>query len=133
MAMASTLEKEVEKSILEFLEWYPGYFWKNNSVGVYDARKGVYRKAKSKYIINGVSDILGVLNGKFIAIEVKSAKGRLSESQKEFLYQVNEEGGIGFVARSVEDVRRNLQDEFTSRRQVLIQKSLSGAEDVPEL
>ena len=131
--MASTSEKEVEKSILEFLEWYPGYYWKNNSVGVYDARKQVYRKAKSKYIINGVSDILGVVNGKFVAIEVKSAKGRLSESQKDFMHQVKDKGGIAFVARCIEDVKRNLQDEFTTARQRDVQNSLSKAADVSEM
>lgn len=131
--MASKLEKEVERSILDFLLLYPGKFWKNNSVGVYDARKGVYRKARSVHLINGVSDILGVMNGKFIAIEVKSAKGRLSESQKQFLHDIQEEGGIAFVARSIEDVKRNLEHEAKIYKTRELRKSLSQAEDLPEL
>jgi hypothetical protein len=52
--------------------------------------------------------------GKFLAIEVKNAKGRLSSHQEAFLNRVNEEGGIAFVARSVDDVIDNLglRDRF---------------------
>lgn len=131
--MASTLEKKVENDILEFLLWYPGKFWKNNSVGVYDPIKKCYRKAKSKHIINGVSDILGVMNGRFIAIEVKSAKGRLSESQKDFIHEVKQHGGIAFVARSIQDVKDNLEDEAKRYRSETVQSSLAQAEDLPEM
>tara|TARA_Y100000114_G_scaffold35823_2_gene31361 strand:- start:1369 stop:1740 length:372 start_codon:yes stop_codon:yes gene_type:complete len=123
----------VENSILEFLLWYPGKFWKNNSVGVYDPVKKCYRKAKSKHIINGVSDILGVMNGRFIAIEVKSAKGRLSEAQKDFIHEVKQNGGIAFVARSLQDVKDNLEDEAKRFRSKAEQSSLAQAKDLSEM
>ena len=101
-------EKQIENSILDFLSYLPGCYWKNNSVGVYDPIKKVHRKP-GKYHRNGVSDILGFDNtGKFIAIEVKTSKGRLSQNQKLFLEDVNRNGGVGFVARSVDDVRKEL-------------------------
>ena len=101
-------EKQIENTILDFLSHLPGCYWKNNSVGVYDPIKKVHRKP-GKYHRNGVSDILGFDNtGKFIAIEVKTAKGRLSQNQKLFLEDVNRNGGVGFVARSVDDVRKEL-------------------------
>lgn len=53
----------------------------------------------------GVSDIIGLTRqGRFFAIEVKAPKGKLSPAQDEFLFRVNASGGIGIVARSVEDV-----------------------------
>lgn len=52
----------------------------------------------------GVADILGIFNGRFLAIEVKRPGNPLTRCQKHFLDSVNREGGIGFVARSIDDV-----------------------------
>lgn len=106
-------EKVIEYQILTWLETqracgFPCIAWKNQSVGVYDPVKGVYRKAHSHFNRNGVSDILGIWNGKFLAIEVKSMRGRLSEYQKSFIEDVTKNGGIAIVARSVEDVKHAL-------------------------
>lgn len=98
-------EKEIENQILEYLSVIPGHFWKNQSTGLYDPTKRRFRKNNNKYHINGVSDILGILpNGIFVAIEVKTPKGRLTDSQKTFLKEITLNGGIAFVARSVKDV-----------------------------
>lgn len=52
----------------------------------------------------GIADILGIYNGRMLAIEVKKPGGKVSPHQRSFLKRVNEEGGIGFVAYSVDDV-----------------------------
>jgi hypothetical protein len=52
----------------------------------------------------GVADILGCFKGKFLAIEVKTPGGKVTERQQAFLDRVNYEGGLAFVARSVEEV-----------------------------
>ena len=57
----------------------------------------------------GIADILGCWKGRLIAIEVKTPRGKLSEKQEQFLMEVNAAGGLGFVARSVEDVMRELE------------------------
>ena len=41
---------------------------------------------------------------RFLAIEVKTKTGKVSPDQVKFLNRVNESGGLGFVARSVDDV-----------------------------
>lgn len=102
-------EKLIENAILERLSYVKdGFFWKSNTIGVYDPVKKVFRKSRSKYLINGVSDILGVYQGRFVAIEVKTAKGRVSENQKRFIDNINKHGGLAFVARSVADVEKGL-------------------------
>jgi len=106
-------EKQIENAILRYLELLPDCFaWKNNSVGIYDPVKKIYRKSWNKYAINGVSDILGVYKGKALAIEVKTpkTKNKVSEAQKNFLYQFNKRGGLGFVASSVNDVKHVLEN-----------------------
>lgn len=57
---------------------------------------------------NGVADILAWKGGKAYAIELKSAVGRLRPEQKAWLDRFTEEGGIAFVARSLDDVLRVL-------------------------
>jgi penicillin-binding protein-related factor A (putative recombinase) len=81
---------------------------KIDNVGIYDAKKGIYRSRQNNFKLKGVSDIIGIFNGKFLAIEVKSAKGKLSEHQIEFLLNVESHGGIAIIARSVEDVEQAL-------------------------
>jgi Holliday junction resolvase len=57
----------------------------------------------------GVPDIIGCWKGKLLGIEVKTKSGKLSERQALFIESINLEGGIAFVARSVEDVMERLR------------------------
>jgi hypothetical protein len=52
--------------------------------------------------------VVATIRGIFLAIEVKSATGRLRPAQQAFLDTVTAAGGRAFVARSVEDVRKEL-------------------------
>lgn len=76
-------------------------------MGTYDPKEGKFRRP-SKYYKRGTADILGIYKGRPLAIEVKSEKGRLSIHQKLFLQEFQNNGGIAIVARSVEDVVRQL-------------------------
>lgn len=102
--MPELSEKQIENAILNYLAYVDGFFWKNNSVGIYDAKKGLYRKSRNKFAINGVSDIIGVYKGRAVFIEVKAKRGRLSPSQVKFLDEVKKQGAIAGVAKSVDDV-----------------------------
>jgi penicillin-binding protein-related factor A (putative recombinase) len=102
-------EKAIENSILSFLKFNGIFAWKVESQGTYDAAKGIYRRKQSVHHLRGVSDIIGLLpSGRLFACEVKSEKGRLSEHQKAFLENIKLNGGIAFVARSIDDVAMNL-------------------------
>ena len=95
------LEKEIETNILNFLELLPECFaWKNNNFGTY----GAHRKAKSRFLPNGVPDILGIYKGQFLAIEVKQPKKKLSPEQIEFINNIKIQGGIAFRADCLTDV-----------------------------
>jgi len=105
-------EKDVENSILEYLAYRGIFAWKNQSVGIWDAKKKIYRKSNNKYHVNGVSDILGVLpNGKVLCIEVKSPSNRdRPKHQREFISQVSSSGGVAFFADSVKVVDTRLKE-----------------------
>ena len=52
----------------------------------------------------GMSDIMGALmDGRTLAIEVKSRTGRMRPGQEEFLASIRAAGGVAGVCRSVED------------------------------
>jgi hypothetical protein len=97
------LEKEIEKNILYFLDEIGIFAWKNQSVGIFDPKKKIFRKNHSKFAIKGVSDIIGLLaNGRALFIEVKAKKGILSDDQRIFLVKAQDNGAVAFVSRSVE-------------------------------
>ena len=52
----------------------------------------------------GVSDILACYRGRFIAIEIKAPKGRVSTAQMQFLAEVKINGGLSYCVRSVDDI-----------------------------
>jgi len=45
----------------------------------------------------------------FLAIEVKSEKGKPTKEQQNFIEQVNKSGGIGIITNNVEDVINKLK------------------------
>lgn len=93
-------EKDIQNSIMRLLKKHGIYHWRNNS-GVTKIGNRIVSFGKK-----GSSDIFCFFEGKFIAIEVKSETGKLTESQEEFLNKVNEqEYCLGFVARSKEEVK----------------------------
>jgi hypothetical protein len=69
-----------------------------------------YKHAQGPFGRAGISDIIGMYNGRYLAIEVKTKTGRVSEHQQEFIDEVKANGGIAFVARSVDDVINGLRE-----------------------
>lgn len=100
-------EKILQKSILHFLQVKKFFVWENKTAATFNPNTG-WRRFDG---LRGVSDLLGILpRGRFLAIEVKTGKGRLTQAQKEFITEINERGGLAFVARSIEDVERGLAE-----------------------
>jgi hypothetical protein len=88
-------ESEITDSIRSYLDIRGVFHWKNWG--------GPMSKA-------GVSDILGCYRGRMLAIEIKGPNGRLSDKQQAFIDRINEEDGLAFVATSVEDVIKKLEE-----------------------
>lgn len=100
-------EYVIKRNIITWLRYNGVFAWCQSNAAIWDAKRGSYRKM-SALQKRGVADVLGIWNGRFLAIEVKSKTGKLSPYQQEFLDDVNRHGGIGFMARSIEDVATKL-------------------------
>jgi hypothetical protein len=99
-----TPETQLKRAINKFLKSFGIFtFHVLQGLGAYKGisdRIGLYEKkvkcphCKKKFMCKG----------HLLAIEVKSPKGKLSQYQKDFLEQVEKNGGIAMVAWSVDDV-----------------------------
>jgi hypothetical protein len=101
-------EAQILKAVMALLKRHPkvAQCWRQNS-GTFQERN---RDGSVRYIrantAKGMSDIMGVLkDGRTLAIEVKSATGRMRPGQEEFLATIRQAGGVAGVCRSVEDAQ----------------------------
>lgn len=95
-------ETELMNRILVAISAIPGVLaWRNNTGAL---------KVDDRFVRYGLcpgsSDIIGLYNGRFFALEVKTARGQVSAQQFAFLKAINANGGIGKVVRSIEDAER---------------------------
>lgn len=68
-----------------------------NNTGVYDPFLKRFRKSGTR---KGIADIIGLINGRYIAIEVKFGKDRQSEEQKKIQAEIEGAGGIYLIAHT---------------------------------
>jgi len=125
MKTKTASETSIQRSILAYLKAKGVFAFRVNTGGV--MRKG--RWCPSPTVTKGTADIIAIQRktlmreypvagfkqlvtfspvgaiGQFVAIEVKSAKGKLSPAQEVFKANVEKAGGIYVVARSVKDVQ----------------------------
>jgi len=97
-------EKEIQNAILRTFGTLPHLrLWRAN-VGV--ARMG---PRVVRFGVPGQADLTGILpDGRRLEIEVKSSTGRQSPDQQAFQRIIERFNGLYILARSVEDVRRQL-------------------------
>lgn len=94
-------EKEIKRQIRDVLNASGIWHYNHYNGGAFNPKKGI-------------SDIIGIYQGRFLAIEVKHEDwmppnpGMKSwahyKDQKDFLDEVNRAGGIGFFANCPEDI-----------------------------
>ena len=92
-------ETEIQKAILDYLRLKGRFFWRNNSGAFKTESGGFYRVGTA-----GAPDIIGCVDGKFVGLEVKTEKGKLSVDQQAFARGLRTAGGAFHLVRSIDDV-----------------------------
>lgn len=82
-------ESQIQKEIIDFLQEQPKVYL----VKVHSATKA------------GVPDLLTCIHGRFVALEVKTLKGKASELQLTNIKRIRDAGGLAFVVRSRDEVK----------------------------
>jgi VRR-NUC domain len=86
--------------------------WRNNTgSALQDFGSGGMRPLKYGLCV-GSSDLIGIVapHGRLIALEVKTASGRVTREQQQFLTLVERMGGVARVVRSVDEAVRAVDD-----------------------
>lgn len=96
------------KAILRHLSLFGYNVWRQNNGGVFDPKTGKFRR--NPLHKKGVPDVIGYhrKTGRFICVEVKTGKDRLSPYQEQFLQEAAEAGCIAFVAHDYQDFVKKL-------------------------
>lgn len=96
-------ERNIQAAIMQALSQAGCLVWRNNTGALPDRRGILVRYG----LCIGSSDIIGIMpDGRFLAVEVKTKTGRVTEAQENFLAAVRARGGVAGVCRSVEDALR---------------------------
>jgi hypothetical protein len=94
-------EGAIQDAIRVALSGEPGLvLWRNN-VGIAE-----HRGQRVRYgLAVGSADLVGCLDGRFVALEVKTATGRVAPEQRLWLDLVRRHGGFAAIVRSVDEAR----------------------------
>jgi len=88
-------EGERQALILIAIGALPGaHFWRNNTGAFHDGKRLI------RFGAPGSADILGCYHGRFVAIECKAKRGRISAEQEIWRAAVLAAGGVYIVART---------------------------------
>lgn len=109
-------EKDEQNRVMEYLAYHAdAMIWMQNTTGVYDPIKKIFRKAQSKYFKVGMPDIGGLWKRRGIVIEMKRPKtlmqrpGSPTQDQVNFLNEYADKGGISILAWTLQDVIEELK------------------------
>lgn len=93
-------ETELQKAILDLLAHIPNCYAFRSGSGLIKTEAGNYFRTGKK----GCPDIIACLKGRWIGIECKVGKNKLSPFQKQAQEDIEKAGGIYLIAYSLDEV-----------------------------
>jgi hypothetical protein len=87
--MRKITERELTRLIMDYLKWVP-----NSS----------FKKIRGSMGMKGILDIIGCWEGRYIELEVKTERGRLTPEQQARIEEIRKAGGMAEVITSLEEV-----------------------------
>jgi hypothetical protein len=114
----SNAETDIHNRILVALsrEFHPrGIFWRQNA--------GRIRSDRGAWVSlgpPGIADIVGVIDGRGVFVEVKTKTGKQREAQRKFQKAIEKAGGIYILARSPEEAIEKVEAAFLRHTELYI-------------
>lgn len=105
MSTQKIKEKDIQKAILDWLKLSKIFCYKNSTVGIFKKSTGAYIPSQSV----GSPDIVCVIEGRYVGMEVKKPGYGLRESQVEFRRALEAAGGEYHIVRSVDEAQKVVQ------------------------
>lgn len=105
-------ETELMNTIRATLNRMPGVRFFRNNCGV--AR--MHDRAVVYGLGRGSGDLIGLVNGRFVSLEVKTAQGRVQDDQMLWANAIKELGGYAAIVRSVKQAVDFVEDILAATR-----------------
>ena len=104
------MNREEDKLQAEIVQWYSLQYGKKHDKCLFHCNNKAKNaiegnRMKAMGVKTGVSDLIMVINGKVIFVELKTLKGIQGKEQKEFENQVKELNQIYLVIRTLEEFK----------------------------
>lgn len=114
ICMVEKLEKDIQREILEMLNFNHLFFWRSNNIPVFGRNNAGHKTFRSlpKFTPKGLPDIIVIYHGNFIGLEVKRPTARLTTEQTHFYTQCRENGGFYYKVTSVDEVKEVFARDF---------------------
>ena len=101
----STPANKLTAAVMKKLTEAGVFCWRQNNMPVYDpALNNGYGGYRSHGGLKGVPDIICIIAGQFVGIEIKAGKDRLSPEQIHFKKRCERNGGKYLIVRDIKDV-----------------------------
>ena len=98
MKKIKSTEKNTQKAVIQYLEIKKIFHYRQNS-GNFTSPTGHFYKMG----VVGMPDIIAVINGQYIGLEIKDIKGKLNDNQVKFKARLEEAGGLYLTIRSIDE------------------------------
>jgi len=92
-------------AIISFVKLSGFQAYRINTMGVFDEKLGRYRTSGMQ---KGLPDIIAIIHGHFVGIEVKTGADRMSEDQLKRKAEIEKSGGAFIIARNIDQCRNEL-------------------------
>ena len=103
--MATTPANKLTAKVVKKLNEAGIFHWRQNNLPIFDPKlNGGYGAYRSHSGLKGVPDIICIINGQFVGIEIKAGSDRISADQALFKKRCERNGGKYLVVKKVEDV-----------------------------
>jgi hypothetical protein len=116
-------EATIQDEVRRVLGTDPRVWLLRNNVGAHaETSPGGFQRWARYGLGDGSADLVGIVTmpdglGRFIALEVKSEAGKLTEAQASWLELVRRRGGFAAVVRSAADARAAVERALRGERQ----------------
>jgi hypothetical protein len=91
-------ERDIQKQIIDWLTFKRIFFYRNNT--------GAMKKGKDfvRFGVRGAPDIVCIINGHYLGVEVKGEGKCMSDDQLAFAVAVQEAGGLYVCVHSLDEL-----------------------------
>lgn len=102
-----SLEKDIEKKCLHYLNLNGWFAFKIDSVGARTS-DGTFIKRQGRFTLRGISDAIAIKNGRVVFIEFKRDGGKQSQHQLAFQQAIERQDGEYWLIKTTEELKNRL-------------------------